>query len=150
MRGPTRRLLGSLFIVFVAGCGVALILLAFRENLLYFYYPDQLVQGEVAVTGRNIRVGGLVVPESMQRDPHSLAVRFRLTDHRSELEVLYTGVLPSLFREGQGAIALGRLGPDGRFAATEVLARHDENYVPPELAELMPPTSGAPAGAQRY
>lgn len=149
MKGPTRRLLGVAAILGITSLGVVLVLLAFRENLLYFYYPSQLARGMVAAAGRDIRVGGLVVADSVQRAPDSLAVRFMLTDHESELEVHYEGILPALFREGQGAIVTGRLRLDGVFAAVQVLARHDENYVPPELAELVEHSPGSPAGAYR-
>lgn len=147
MRGPTRRLLGVAAILGITSLGVVLVLLAFRENLLYFYYPSQLALA--TETGRDIRVGGLVVAGSVQRAPDSLAVRFTLTDHESELEVHYEGILPALFRESQGAIVTGRLRLDGVFAAVQVLARHDENYVPPELADLVKHTPAAPAGTYR-
>ena len=149
MKGPARRLLGAAAILGIAGCGVALVLLAFRENLLYFYYPSQIARGDTTVTGRDIRVGGLVVADSVQRSPGGLVVRFALTDHESQLHVHYEGILPALFREGQGAIVTGRVRPDGVFAAAQVLARHDENYVPPELAELVEHSPGPPAGAYR-
>lgn len=149
MKGPSRRLLGAAGILVVAGLGVTLILLAFRENLLYFYYPAQLAGGAGSASGRDVRVGGLVAPGSLRRASGSLAVYFTLTDYESELEVRYEGILPALFQEGQGAIVTGRLRADGTFAAVRVLARHDENYVPPELSGLAGSRPGTSAGAWR-
>ena len=118
------------------GFAVALALRAFQENLLYFYSPSQVSRGEAPMDKR-FRVGGLVVVGSVARDPGTLTVRFRLTDTLQELPVTYTGILPDLFREGQGIVTHGRLEADGGFAADEVLAKHDENYMPPDVADSL-------------
>ena len=114
----------------------ALVLTAFEQNMLYFYTPTQIAAGE-APEGRRLRVGGLVEQGSVRRTPGSLEVRFDVTDLDRTITVAYAGVLPDLFREGQGVVAHGRLGTDGLFEADEVLARHDENYMPPEVAEML-------------
>ena len=124
------------FIVLGMATAAALALKAFNENLLYFYSPTQVVNGE-APTTRPFRVGGIVVDNSVQRNPESLVVRFVLTDTLQEITVHYDGILPDLFREGQGIVANGKLQPDGSFTATEVLAKHDENYMPPEVADAL-------------
>jgi cytochrome c-type biogenesis protein CcmE len=131
-----RRLLA--IVVVVAGVGIAttLALRAFRENLLYFYTPTQILSGE-APAGRKIRLGGLVTKGSVHRAPGQLEVRFEVTDLAKAVNVSYTGVLPDLFRDGQGVIAHGVMGADGTFVADEVLAKHDENYMPPEVAQSL-------------
>ena len=111
----------------------ALILNAFNQNLMYFYSTSDVVAGK-APTARDFRIGGLVVKGSLQRLPNSLTVHFVLSDLKKEVTVTYTGILPDLFREGQGIVANGQLGADGVFVAREVLAKHDENYMPPEVA----------------
>jgi cytochrome c-type biogenesis protein CcmE len=122
----------------VAGVAVAvgLALRAFDENLLYFYSPAQVTAGE-APAGKKFRLGGLVSQGSVRREPGALEVRFEVTDMKERLDVSYSGVLPDLFREGQGVIAYGVLQPDGTFRADEVLAKHDENYMPPEVADAL-------------
>jgi cytochrome c-type biogenesis protein CcmE len=122
----------------VAGVALAvgLALQAFEENLLFFYSPTQVLAGEPP-EGRKFRLGGLVAVGSLQREPGELAVQFDVTDNQNIMTVTYEGVLPDLFREGQGVIAHGRLTPDGSFVAEEVLAKHDENYMPPEVAEIL-------------
>ena len=119
----------------VLGMGLAttLILRAFNQNLMYFYSTSDVVAGK-APTARDFRIGGLVVKGSLQRLPNSLTVHFVLSDLKKEVTVTYTGILPDLFREGQGIVANGQLGADGLFVAREVLAKHDENYMPPEVA----------------
>lgn len=134
-----RRMLLVGFIVIGASIATFLALAAFQKNLLYFYTPSQIQAGE-APTGYSFRVGGLVENGSVQRDPNSLAVRFTLTDGAAKVTVFYEGILPDLFREGQGIIAIGQLQPDGIFKATQVLAKHDENYMPPEIAEALAKT----------
>ncbi len=131
-----RRMLWVGLIVAGVSAATFLALAAFQKNLLYFYTPSQIAAGE-APTGYAFRVGGLVKKGSVHREPDSLAVRFTLTDGAAEVTVFYDGILPDLFREGQGIIAIGRLQPDGRFQATQVLAKHDENYMPPEVAEAL-------------
>jgi cytochrome c-type biogenesis protein CcmE len=118
------------------GGAVALALTAFQENLLYYYTPTQVSAGE-APTDRVFRVGGMVTQGSFKREPGSLEAQFVLTDYESNVTVSYTGVLPDLFREGQGIIARGKLGPNGLFVAEEVLAKHDENYMPPDVADTL-------------
>jgi len=114
----------------------ALVLTAFEQNMLYFYTPTQIASGE-APERRRLRVGGLVERGSVRRLSGALEVRFDVTDLDRSVTVAYAGVLPDLFREGQGVVAHGRLGADGLFEADEVLARHDENYMPPEVAEML-------------
>lgn len=126
----------------------ALVLTAFEQNMLYFYTPTQVAAGE-APEGRRLRVGGLVEQGSVRRTPGSLEVRFDVTDLDRTITVAYAGVLPDLFREGQGVVAHGSLSAGGLFEADEVLARHDENYMPPEVAEMLeerghPPDASLP------
>ena len=125
-------------VVLLAGVGIAatLAFFAIGENMLYFFTPTQVTAGEVP-TERQIRVGGLVVDGSVVRETGSLAIAFELTDTNKAIAVNYTGILPDLFREGQGIIAIGKLGAGGVFQADEVLAKHDENYMPPEVAEAL-------------
>jgi cytochrome c-type biogenesis protein CcmE len=118
------------------GISAALILTAFEKNLLYFYSPTQIAAGE-APKARAFRVGGLVLEGSVERDPEGLDVRFILTDTVNQVTVAYEGILPDLFREGQGIVANGRFGKDNIFQAKQVLAKHDENYMPPEVADAL-------------
>ena len=118
------------------GVAVTLILMALSENINHFYDPTQVVGGE-APQNHTFRIGGMVVDGSVQRDEGSLKVRFDLTDYREQVTVSYEGILPDLFREGQGIVAHGRLNEKGVFVADEVLAKHDENYMPPEVAEAL-------------
>ncbi len=108
-------------------------LAAFQQNLLFFYTPTEVKTGKVP-DGATIRLGGLVVDGSVAREADGLTVRFALTDLTETVPVHYRGILPDLFREGQGIVAQGRMGGDRVFAASEVLAKHDENYMPPEVA----------------
>lgn len=114
----------------------AFTLKAFEENLM-FYIEISDVQNGNAPRDRVFRVGGIVVENSVTRKTGELEMQFTLTDHQAELPVLYSGVLPDLFREGQGIIAHGRLNDDGNFVADTVLAKHDENYMPPEVADSL-------------
>lgn len=132
----TQRLLLIVGLVIGVGTAAALAALAFRENMLFFFAPAQ-VQAGGAPVGRNFRLGGLVADGSVKRAGDGLTVDFVVTDGAASVPVRYTGLLPDLFREGQGVVALGRLDADGRFAAEEVLAKHDENYMPPEVAEAL-------------
>jgi cytochrome c-type biogenesis protein CcmE len=127
-------------VAILAGVGIAtsFALKAFNQNLLYFYSPTQVHAGE-APTSRSFRVGGLVENGSVKRQPGSLEVTFTLTDFEQTIPVSYTGVLPDLFREGQGIIARGKLADGGQFVAEEVLAKHDENYMPPEVKDSLKP-----------
>ncbi len=149
-----RRLYMVLLLVAGVGAAVALALTAFNENLMYYYTPTDIAEGRAPVQ-RAFRTGGLVKAGSVQRGEDGVTVRFTVTDTRHDTRIVYKGILPDLFREGQGIIANGRLGPDGVFVANEVLAKHDENYMPPEVAEslkqagAMPPHEMArPAGAR--
>jgi cytochrome c-type biogenesis protein CcmE len=134
-------------VAILAGVGIAtaFALQAFNKNLLYYYSPTQISAGE-APSARTFRVGGLVENGSVKREPGSLEVHFTLTDYNKQIGVSYTGVLPDLFREGQGIIARGKLGDGGEFVAEEVLAKHDENYMPPEVKDSLKPHMDA-AGA---
>jgi cytochrome c-type biogenesis protein CcmE len=118
------------------GVAAALVLNAFQSNLVFFFTPSQVVAKE-APKSRPFRVGGLVEQGSLTRDPDSLTVHFRVTDTAQTIPVTYTGLLPDLFKEGKGVVAQGKLGPDGSFHATEVLAKHDENYMPPEAKDAI-------------
>jgi len=121
----------------LAGVAVAafLGLTAFQKNLLYFYTPTQVSNGE-APKGYPFRVGGLVVQGSVQR-LQGVDVRFTVTDGGATVPVVFSGILPDLFREGQGIISIGQMNDQGTFVATEVLAKHDENYMPPEVGEAL-------------
>ena len=142
MNPKRKRLLYiTIFIVLGAGTATALMLKAFNENLLYFYSPLQVKNGEAPVN-RAFRIGGLVVAGSVKRDPKSLYVKFDLTDTVQNITVDYDGDLPDLFREGQGIVANGRLDKQGVFHADEVLAKHDENYMPPEVAAAIEQAGG--------
>ena len=125
----------------VLSVAVALVLNAFQSNLVFFFTPSQVVAHE-APQGRPFRIGGLVEAGTLVRVPNSLDVKFIVTDTAQRLPVVYNGMLPDLFREGKGVVAQGTVGPDGVFHATEVLAKHDENYMPPAAA-------GAIAQAQK-
>jgi cytochrome c-type biogenesis protein CcmE len=118
------------------GVAAALVLNAFQSNLVFFFTPSQVLAKE-APQSRAFRIGGLVESGSLQRDPNSLTVRFRVTDTAQTIPVTYTGLLPDLFKEGKGVVAQGSLGADGAFHATEVLAKHDENYMPPEAKQAI-------------
>jgi cytochrome c-type biogenesis protein CcmE len=124
------------------GIATAFALQAFEKNMLYYYSPTQILAGEAPDT-RSIRVGGLVENGSVKREPGSLEVRFTLTDFANTVGVSYTGVLPDLFREGQGIIARGKLTDQNLFVAEEVLAKHDENYMPPEVKDSLKPHADA-------
>lgn len=116
------------------GTAVALVLNAFNSNLVFFYTPSQIASKE-APLGRTFRIGGLVQAGSVARD--GVSVTFTVTDTAKSVPVRYEGVLPDLFKEGKGVVAQGQLGADGVFAAREVLAKHDENYMPPEAADAL-------------
>jgi len=118
------------------GIAAAMVLSAFRSNLVFFYTPTQVAAKE-APQGRPFRVGGLVESGSLSREPNTLTVHFRVTDTAQTIPVTYTGLLPDLFKEGKGVVAQGTLGPDGVFHANEVLAKHDENYMPPAAADAV-------------
>ena len=113
-----------------------LVLTAFQQNLVFFFTPSQVAANE-APQGKTFRIGGMVEKGSVNRQSDGLTVRFTVTDTAKSIPVTYRGVLPDLFREGKGVVAQGRIGPDGVFQASEVLAKHDENYMPPEAAEAV-------------
>jgi cytochrome c-type biogenesis protein CcmE len=123
-------------IVLGVGAAVAFALSAFQDNLLYFYTPSDVSAGK-APTDKAFRLGGMVPEGSFKRPAGSMEATFVLTDLANNVTVRYAGVLPDLFREGQGVVARGRLGPDGVFVAEEVLAKHDENYMPPDVAATL-------------
>ncbi len=134
---PRRRrlvlVLGILAGIAIAG---ALALQAFRSNVTFFFDPSAVVAGQVQ-PGKRFRLGGMVEKGSLLRQPGSLEVRFAVSDFKQQVKVRYTGVLPDLFREGAGVVAQGRLNGEGEFIADEVLAKHDENYMPPEVARSL-------------
>jgi cytochrome c-type biogenesis protein CcmE len=136
MKGRHRRFLWIGAGVVAVGVAVALVLNAFQSNLVFFFTPSQVVAHE-APTSRPFRIGGLVEQGSLKRDADSLTVHFRVTDTAQTIPVTYTGLLPDLFKEGKGVVAQGTLAPDGSFRATEVLAKHDENYMPPEAKQAI-------------
>ena len=136
MNKRSRRKMLVAMVIFGVGVASVLVLNAFKENINMFYSPTQIHAGE-APSDRKIRVGGLVVDGSVSREENSLAVQFDLTDNAAVVPVSYTGILPDLFREGQGIVAMGRIDADGLFVADEVLAKHDENYMPPEVADAL-------------
>jgi cytochrome c-type biogenesis protein CcmE len=145
MKARHRRLLwivGGLAALAVAATFVTN---AFRSNLVFFFTPTQIADGE-APTNKAFRIGGLVEPDSLQRVGDGTTVVFRVTDNARTVPVSYTGILPDLFKEGRGVVAQGTLEPDGTFKAREVLAKHDENYMPPEAAEALE-RAGHPVGA---
>ena len=119
--------------VVVLAAAVGLVLNAFQSNLVFFFSPTDVVENR-APQGRAFRIGGLVEEKSLTRASDGLTVRFNVTDTAKTIPVVYTGILPDLFKEGKGVVAQGKIGPDGVFRATEVLAKHDENYMPPEAA----------------
>jgi cytochrome c-type biogenesis protein CcmE len=120
----------------VLGIAVALVLTAFQQNLVFFYSPSQIANNE-APQGKAFRIGGMVEQGSLKRQPDGLTVRFNVTDTAKVIPVIYTGILPDLFKEGKGVVAQGKLGADGVFHAHEILAKHDENYMPPDAAHAV-------------
>jgi cytochrome c-type biogenesis protein CcmE len=135
---PIRKKRLTLIGLMVAGIGVAtwLALNAFDENLMFFFSPTEIAEGK-APTAHPFRVGGLVATDSVKRKADGLTTSFTVTDNAKSVTVEYTGILPDLFREGQGIVAMGQLNNEGVFIASEVLAKHDENYMPPEVAESL-------------
>jgi cytochrome c-type biogenesis protein CcmE len=136
MNKRSRRKVLVIGVLFGVTVAAVLGLTAFQENLLYFYSPTQIAAGE-APDNHSFRVGGLVVDGTVIRKPDSLDVQFDLTDNTETMTVQYTGILPDLFREGQGIVAMGSMQSGGLFIAEEVLAKHDENYMPPEVADAL-------------
>ncbi len=136
MKPRTKR--GLAIVIGLAALGIAstLVLNAFQSNLVFFFSPSQVAANE-APRERSFRVGGLVEQGSIVRDEKTLKVSFVVTDLAKTVPVSYTGLLPDLFREGKGVVAQGKMGPDGVFHADQVLAKHDENYMPPEAADAL-------------
>jgi cytochrome c-type biogenesis protein CcmE len=122
--------------IVVLAIAVTLVLKSFRSNLVFFFTPSQVVKGEAPKEG-NFRIGGLVETGTLQRLSNGTQVKFKVTDTAKSMQVVYTGILPDLFKEGKGVVAQGKLGKDGIFQADQVLAKHDENYMPPEAAEAL-------------
>ncbi len=137
---PARKKRLALIVLMIAGVavGVGFALNSLNQNIMFFLTPSEVLAGE-APRDRLFRVGGMVVDGSVARPGDGLTVKFDLTDNERQVTVSYTGILPDLFREGQGIIANGRLDENGEFVAEEVLAKHDENYMPPELAGMHKP-----------
>jgi cytochrome c-type biogenesis protein CcmE len=156
MTRKRRRLLALMVGLGLLGAASAMVLAAFNDNLVFFYSPSDLVEKAIP-SGRRIRIGGLVEQQSLAREADSHSVTFRVTDGRTVIAVVYDGVLPDLFREGQGVVAEGRRRGDGVLVASSVLAKHDEKYMPREVADALKkagrwqeggsPTAGSP-GAQ--
>ena len=136
MKPRTRRALWIVGGLAALGIAAALVLNAFQSNLVFFFTPTQVATHE-APRDRAFRMGGLVEDGSVTRENDGLTVHFRITDTAKTIPVTYTGILPDLFREGKGVVAQGKLGADGVFKASEVLAKHDENYMPPEAASAI-------------
>ena len=143
MKPRSKRLIAIACGLAALGVASALVLNAFNSNLVFFFSPTQVAAKEAPI-GRSFRVGGLVEMGSIKREPQGLTTRFVVTDTAKTIPVTYTGLLPDLFKEGKGVVAQGKLGADGIFKADQVLAKHDENYMPPEAADAL---SKAKAGA---
>jgi cytochrome c-type biogenesis protein CcmE len=137
MKARQKRVVFIAIALVAVAIASALVVKALRSNITYYYSPSQVVAGE-APADQQFRIGGMVVDGSLQRDPGSVRVSFVVTDNAQQYEVIYDGILPDLFAEGQGVVARGRLG-EGVFVAEEVLAKHDESYMPPEVADSMKP-----------
>ena len=145
MNKRSKRKMLVVLVLFGVTIATVLGLTAFQENLLYFYSPADVKAGK-APQNRSFRVGGLVIAGSVDRSPDSLTVKFDLTDNTATVPVTYTGILPDLFREGQGIVAMGKMDDSGVFVADEVLAKHDEKYMPPEVADALKASEDARRG----
>jgi cytochrome c-type biogenesis protein CcmE len=144
MKPRSKRLIAIACGLAALGVATALVLNAFNSNLVFFFSPTQVAANE-APQGRSFRIGGLVEEGSIKRETQGLTTRFVVTDLAKTIPVTYTGLLPDLFKEGKGVVAQGKLGADGIFRADQVLAKHDENYMPPEAADaLAKAKAGAP------
>lgn len=135
MKPKRKRLVFVLIGLAILGGAAALVLNAFQENIVFFFSPTDLAE-KGTPAGRTVRLGGLVEKGSVEKGPGAV-VRFKVTDMNKDIRVTYTGLLPDLFREGQGVVTEGKLLPDGSFAASSVLAKHDEKYMPPEVAAAL-------------
>ena len=136
MKARHRRFMWIALGLLVIGVAVTLVLRAFNSNLVFFFTPTEVAENK-APMDRTFRIGGLVTAGSVKRQPDGLTVTFEVTDTAKTIPVTYTGILPDLFKEGKGVVAQGKIGQDGMFRAAEVLAKHDENYMPPEAAEAL-------------
>ncbi|MCX7543962.1 cytochrome c maturation protein CcmE [Marinicella gelatinilytica] len=135
---PTRKKRLILISLVVMGVGVAtaIFLTAFKDNMMFFKSPTEVSQNDFP-ENRSFRLGGMVKEGSLQRIDNSLKIRFSVTDYGADVQVEYEGILPDLFREGQGVVTIGQMREDNVFAAEEVLAKHDENYMPPEVSNIL-------------
>jgi len=147
MKARHRRFLWIGSGVVLLGAAATLVLSAFQSNLVFFFTPSQIAANE-APRGRAFRVGGMVVDKSLRRESDGLTVHFDVTDTAKTVPVVYKGILPDLFKEGKGVVAQGKLESDGSFHATEVLAKHDENYMPPAAADAVNKAHGAEVAAR--
>lgn len=138
MTRKQRRLYFVILGVLAVGAAAALVLTALRQDIVFFFSPSEIMEAKVPTEGRRIRLGGLVEQGSVVKEGST--VRFRVTDGANALPVVFSGLLPDLFREGQGVVTEGKMGKDGVFQAAEVLAKHDENYMPKEVAESLKKT----------
>ena len=136
MKPRHKRLVLVLVALSLLGLGATFVLKAFRSNLVFFYTPTEVFAGQVP-QGQAFRIGGMVLEDSLQRNEDGVTVRFAVTDTMENVPVQYTGILPDLFQEGKGVVAQGRMDKQGIFVADQVLAKHDENYMPPEAAEAL-------------
>lgn len=141
-----QRLTMVCFIVAFSSVAVGLVSYALRDNINLFFPPADIVAGK-APPGQSVRLGGLVVPGSVRRDADSLRVRFDVTDNKATVTATYAGILPDLFAEGQGVVATGKLDGNGVLQATQILAKHDENYMPPEVAAALADAHDEAVGA---
>ncbi|MBC7951278.1 MAG: cytochrome c maturation protein CcmE [Rhodospirillaceae bacterium] len=138
MTRKQRRLYFVILGVLAVGAAAALVLTALRQDIVFFFSPSEIVEAKIPTEGRRIRLGGLVEEGSVAKD--GATVKFRITDGAHMVPVIFSGLLPDLFREGQGVVTEGKMGKDGTFMAAEVLAKHDENYMPKEVAESLKKT----------
>ena len=136
MKPRHKRLLLIFFGLAALGVAAALVFSAFQKNLVFFFTPTQILAGQ-APQGRSFRIGGMVVKNSLTRQPDGVTVSFIVTDLAQNIQVNYHGILPDLFKEGKGVVAEGKLDGEGQFRASEVLAKHDENYMPKEVADAL-------------
>ena len=136
MKPRQKRLMYIIVAVAILGVAVGLVLYALKDNVSLYFTPTQVFNKE-APQGRSFRIGGLVVDHSLRREADGLTSHFEVTDTAKSMPVIYKGILPDLFKEGKGVVAEGKLGEDGVFHADQVLAKHDENYMPPEAKEAL-------------
>ena len=148
MKARHRRFLWIGAGVAVLGIAATLVLNAFQSNLVFFFTPSQIAANEVP-KNRAFRIGGLVEDKSLARESDGLTIRFKVTDTAATVPVVFKGILPDLFKEGKRVVAQGQMGPDGVFHASEVLAKHDENYMPPEAADAVKKAHGTTAAAEK-